>query len=71
MMEQQSGMSGWEIMGRALEPGQMSAWAMQSVPGQNLRESFCCIMPYGTFEVVPHSKAQGGLAGYQHRRRIL
>lgn len=31
MMEQQSGMSGWEIMGRALEPGQMSAWAMQSV----------------------------------------
>lgn len=31
MMEQQSGMAGWEIMGRALEPGQMSAWAMQSV----------------------------------------
>lgn len=31
MMEQQSGMTGWEIMGRALEPGQMSAWAMQSV----------------------------------------
>lgn len=31
MMEQQSGMAGWEIMGRAPEPGQMSAWAMQSV----------------------------------------
>lgn len=31
MMEQQSGMAGWEIMGRALEPGQMAAWAMQSV----------------------------------------
>lgn len=31
MMEQQSGMAGWEIMGRALEPGQMTAWAMQSV----------------------------------------
>ena len=30
-LEQQSGMAGWEIMGRALEPGQMSAWAMQSV----------------------------------------
>ena len=31
MMEQQSGMAGWEIMGRALEPGQMASWAMQSV----------------------------------------
>jgi beta-galactosidase len=31
MMEQQAGMAGWEYMGRALEPGQMSAWAMQSV----------------------------------------
>jgi beta-galactosidase len=31
MMEQQSGIAGWEIMGRALEPGQMGAWAMQSV----------------------------------------
>jgi beta-galactosidase len=31
MMEQQAGMAGWEIMGRALEPGQMGAWAMQSV----------------------------------------
>jgi beta-galactosidase len=31
MMEQQSGMAGWETMGRALEPGQMGAWAMQSV----------------------------------------
>ncbi len=31
MMEQQAGMAGWEVMGRALEPGQMSAWAMQSV----------------------------------------
>lgn len=31
IMEQQAGMAGWEIMGRALEPGQMSAWAMQSV----------------------------------------
>jgi beta-galactosidase len=31
MMEQQSGIAGWGTMGRALEPGQMSAWAMQSV----------------------------------------
>ena len=31
IMEQQAGMAGWEIMGRALEPGQMSVWAMQSV----------------------------------------
>lgn len=31
MMEQQAGMAGWGTMGRAVEPGQMSAWAMQSV----------------------------------------
>lgn len=31
IMEQQSGITGWEIMGRAPEPGQLSAWAMQSV----------------------------------------
>lgn len=31
MMEQQAGIAGWEIMGRALAPGQMSVWAMQSV----------------------------------------
>lgn len=31
MMEQQAGIAGWGTMGRALEPGQMSAWAMQSV----------------------------------------
>lgn len=31
IMEQQSGITGWEIMGRTPEPGQLSAWAMQSV----------------------------------------
>lgn len=31
MMEQQSSIAGWGTMGRAVEPGQMSAWAMQSV----------------------------------------
>ena len=31
IMEQQSGITGWEIMGRAPEPGQLSAWAMQSI----------------------------------------
>lgn len=31
MMEQQAGIAGWGTMGRAVEPGQMSAWAMQSV----------------------------------------
>lgn len=31
MMEQQSGITGWETMGRAPAPGQLSAWALQSV----------------------------------------
>ena len=31
IMEQQSGMAGWEIMGRLPMPGQISAWTMQSV----------------------------------------
>ncbi len=31
MMEQQAGIPGWETMACAMEPGQMSAWAMQSV----------------------------------------
>ena len=31
MMEQQAGIAGWGTMGHALDPGQMSAWAMQSV----------------------------------------
>lgn len=31
IMEQQSGITGWETMGRAPEPGQLSAWAMQSI----------------------------------------
>lgn len=31
IMEQQSGITGWEIMGRAPQPGQLSAWAEQSV----------------------------------------
>lgn len=30
-MQQQTGMMGLETMGRAVDPGQMSAWAMQSV----------------------------------------
>lgn len=31
IMEQQSGITGWEVMGRAPEPGQLSAWTIQSV----------------------------------------
>ena len=31
VMEQQSGITGWEIMGRAPVPGQLSAWAEQSI----------------------------------------
>ena len=30
-MEQQAGIAGWGTMARALDPGQMSVWAMQSV----------------------------------------
>ena len=31
IMEQQSGITGWQIMGRAPEPGQLSLWTSQSV----------------------------------------
>ncbi len=31
VMEQQSGITGWEILGRAPQPGQIALWAMQSV----------------------------------------
>ncbi len=31
IMEQQSGITGWEIMGRAPAPGQLSAWALQGI----------------------------------------
>lgn len=31
VMEQQSGITGWEVMGRAPAPGQLSAWTMQSI----------------------------------------
>lgn len=31
IMEQQSGITGWQIMGRAPKPGQLTAWAMQSI----------------------------------------
>lgn len=31
IMEQQSGVTGWEVMGRAPVPGQLSAWTIQSV----------------------------------------
>ena len=31
VMEQQSGITGWEILGRAPKPGQIPLWAMQSV----------------------------------------
>lgn len=31
IMEQQSGITGWEIMGRCPKPGQLSMWAMHSV----------------------------------------
>ncbi len=31
VMEQQSGITGWEILGRAPRPGQLGLWAMQSV----------------------------------------
>lgn len=31
IMEQQSGVTGWEILGRAPKPGQLGMWAMQAV----------------------------------------
>ena len=31
VMEQQSGITGWEVLGRAPQPGQIPLWAMQSV----------------------------------------
>jgi len=31
IMEQQSGITGWQIMGRAPQPGQLTAWTMQSI----------------------------------------
>ena len=31
IMEQKSGITGWQLMGRAPAPGQLSAWALQSV----------------------------------------
>ncbi len=31
IMEQQSGITGWEVMGRAPAPGQLSLWTLQSV----------------------------------------
>lgn len=31
IMEQQSGITGWEVMGRAPAPGQLSMWSLQSV----------------------------------------
>lgn len=31
IMEQQSGITGWHVMGRAPQPGQLSAWVCQSV----------------------------------------
>lgn len=31
VMEQQSGVTGWEVLGRAPKPGQLGMWAMQSV----------------------------------------
>lgn len=31
IMEQQSGITGWEVMGRAPAPGQLSAWALQAI----------------------------------------
>ena len=31
IMEQESGITGWEIMGRAPRPGQLAAWAEQSI----------------------------------------
>lgn len=31
IMEQQSGITGWQIMGRAPKPRQLTAWTMQSI----------------------------------------
>ncbi len=31
IMEEQSGITGWEVMGRAPKPGQLSAWAVQAI----------------------------------------
>jgi beta-galactosidase len=31
IMEQQSGITGWQVMGRAPQPGQLTAWTLQSI----------------------------------------
>lgn len=65
IMEQQSGMTGWQIMGRSPVPGQLAAWAAQSVAhGADcvvfFRWRSCCI---GTEQywhgILPHSGRPG------------
>lgn len=65
IMEQQSGMTGWEILGRAPRPGQLSVWAGQSIAhGADAVVFFrwrTCIM--GTEQywhgILPHSGNPG------------
>ncbi len=69
VMEQQSGVTGWEILGRAPKPGQIPLWAMQSVAhGADTIVFFrwrSC--PMGTEQywhgILPHS----GVPGRYHR----
>ena len=65
IMEQQSGITGWEILGRAPKPGQLGLWAMQCVAhGADTVVFFrwrSCVM--GTEQywhgILPHSGVPG------------
>ena len=65
IMEQQSGISGWEVLGRAPKPGQLGLWATQSIAhGADAVVFFrwrACAM--GTEQywhgILPHSGAPG------------
>lgn len=69
IMEQQSGITGWEVLGRAPQPGQIALWAMQSVAhGADTIVFFrwrSC--PFGTEQywhgILPHN----GIPGRYHR----
>lgn len=65
ILEQQSGITGWEVLGRAPYPGQLGLWAMQSIAhGADVVMFFrwrSC--PMGTEQywhgILPHSGAPG------------
>jgi beta-galactosidase len=65
IMEQQSGITGWQTMSRAPEPGQLSAWTMQSIAhGADCVVFFRWrVYRYGTEQywhgILPHSGTPG------------